>query len=61
MPTSKCVSQRHQEYDCRIKYSVTKKFTAEQWCEQCRQTFKEYIDDGRFPTTAKKTRRRTNG
>lgn len=34
---STCESQRHAEYDCFVKWSVSgRRFTQDKWCDPCR-------------------------
>lgn len=33
---STCISNKHSEYSCMIKWSVTKKFDSAKWCEPCK-------------------------
>ena len=57
MPTSICVSKTHQEYWCLgYYYTSHKKFTAEKWCDPCRERFKDDIDSGRITTGVRKSR-----
>lgn len=40
-----------------MKYGVTsKKFTAIQWCEPCKEKYKTYIEDGRVVYGERKQR-----
>ncbi len=49
MAKSTCVAKKHSEYDCLIKWSVSKrKYLPKQWCEPCKEKHKKYIDEGRF-------------
>lgn len=50
MTTSKCTSNKHQEYSCLIKWGVSgKKFKVDKWCNNCIDTYshthivKEYV------------------
>jgi len=59
LPTSTCISKAHQQYWCLGHYYDThKKFTAEKWCDPCREKFMDGIEDGRILTSAKKTRKK---
>ena len=36
--TSPCVSKRHNDYDCLIRWGVSrKKHTVDRWCDPCRE------------------------
>jgi hypothetical protein len=53
MGTSTCVSSKHPEYNCLIKYSASGlKFTAEKWCNPCKDKYNIDIINGRIKTNA---------
>jgi hypothetical protein len=40
MGTSPCISKRHSDYDCLIRWGVTRKtHGVDRWCEVCRSTY----------------------
>lgn len=46
---STCVSTKHQEFNCLTKYGVSsRKFTAANWCDPCKQKYDKEIQDGRI-------------
>ena len=45
---SHCVNNTHQEWDCLTKWGVTGfKFTAEKWCDPCKEKHSKAIQEGR--------------
>lgn len=55
MSKSHCISNAHQEWDCLIKWSVTGfTFTAEKWCEPCKEKHSKPIQEGRVKTNDSK-------
>ena len=41
----RCLSLKHVEADCRVKYSVTGlKFTYPKWCTNCKEYFKDQAE-----------------
>jgi hypothetical protein len=62
MGTSTCVSSKHPEYSCLIKYSASGlKFTAEKWCNPCKDKYNEDITSGRIKTNAVDRKPRRSG
>ena len=40
MPTSPCTSKRHNDYDCLIRWGVTRRtHSPGKWCEACLSTY----------------------
>jgi hypothetical protein len=41
MATSPCISKRHNDYDCLIRWGVSHlKWTPDKWCDPCRDHHK---------------------
>ena len=62
MSKSYCVSLKHQEWDCLIKWGVSSfKFTAEKWCHPCTEKHEKYITNGKVKTNANTTSKSGRG